>query len=222
MNIKYLKPNNIKIISRILLDRLFGLDFLKTVLSEDVGLNPEKVHRSSPSGNVYLKELLKDFKIDTQDSIIDIGCGKGSAMRTMIQFPFQKVDGIELSDVIAKIAERNFSILKVKKATIFVGDAAEFKSYEDYNMIYFYNPFPNSVMTDVVKALIASLEVKKRELIIIYNNPICHDIIVNNNVFKKIGTYPDIWGNGIGIYSNYDLSHSRLLKNKKILLDPSN
>lgn len=219
MNIKSLKPSNIKMITRILLDRLVGLDFLKTVLSEDVGLNPEIVHRSSPSGNKYLKELLKDFKINSQDSIIDVGCGKGSAMRTMIQFPFKKVDGIELSDTIAKIAQQNFKKLKVKNTNVFIGDASKHKGYDEYNIVYFYNPFPNSVMIDVVNALIDSVEIKKRELIIIYNNPICHDIVVNKDVFKKMGVYPDIWGNGIAIYSNYNLKDSRLANNKKMIID---
>ena len=219
MNIKSLKPSNIKIISKILLDKLVGLDFLRTILSEDVGLNPELVHRSSPSGNKYLKELLKDFNINAQDSIIDVGCGKGSAMRTMVQFPFKNIDGIKLSDSIAIIAQQNFKKLKVKNAKIIIGDASALGDYDDYNMVYFYNPFPDSVMIGVVNALIASTETKKRELIIVYNNPTCHDIIVNNAVFKKMGYYPDIWGNGICIYSNYDLHDSRLINNKKMIID---
>mgnify|MGYP006886184579 FL=1 len=36
---------------------------------------------------------------------------------------------------------------------------------------------------------------------IIYNNPVCAEVICKSG-FKKIKTYPDMWGNGIHVFSD--------------------
>ena len=89
-------------------DAILGLDFYSVVLPDEVGINPEISFRSSPSGDGYLHQLLKDLVILQDDAILDIRCGKGNALRTMLEFPFERIDGIELSSQIAKIACMNF------------------------------------------------------------------------------------------------------------------
>lgn len=214
MKNKSLTFDNLRKKSQIAWDQLNGLDFLTIIKPEEIGLD-SSIHRSSPSGDKFLKKLLHDFNISSQDSIIDIGCGKGSAIRTMLKFPFKQVDGVELSEYIANIAIANFKKLKAR-SRIYITDAAEFKIYDEYNFIYFYNPFPGSIMLKVIEALVQSLEKKDRELVIIYNNATCHNEIVDSGIFAKIGAYPDKWGNAFSIYSNRSYSNSRLCLNKKM------
>jgi protein-L-isoaspartate O-methyltransferase len=121
----------------ILWDYFHGLDFLRVVLSEEVGLDPQLSYRSSPSGDKYLKKLLCYLNISSKDCIMDIGCGKGSAMRVMLKFSFSHVDGIELSEDIAKIAKRNFEKLREYRCNIYIGDASEFRNFDLYNIVYF-------------------------------------------------------------------------------------
>ncbi|PDV99212.1 hypothetical protein A9Q02_22285 [Candidatus Chloroploca asiatica] len=201
----------------IFADRLRGLDFLTAVRAEDAGLDPTYAFRSSPSGNKYLRRILTDLKITSKDAILDIGCGKGSAMRTMLAFPFVRVDGIELSEQLAAIATRNFKRLKAQRAHVFHGDASMFAGYDAYNIVYLYNPFPANVMQPVVQALMRSVHEAARELVIIYNNPTCHATVVAQGVFAQKGRYPDQWGNGIVLYSNRDGRESRLFANKRII-----
>ncbi len=195
---------------RTLLDRLCGLDFLTTINPQDVGLNARQVNRSTPSGSRYLARVLRDLKVTADDSILDVGCGKGSAMRSMLRFPFGRIDGIELSEHIAAIAERNFEKLKAGGVRVFVADAARFAGYDDYNMVYLYNPFPASVMAHVVDALIESVSRSERELVVIYNNAKCHDLVVGRGVFVRKRVYPSEWGTGINLYSNRDGEGSRV------------
>ena len=115
---------------------------------------------------------------------------------------------------IATIAKRNFKRLNSNRIRIFINDATSFQEYDTYNFIYFYNPFPDIVMKQVINALIQSILKSERELIIIYNNPTCHLEIVRQGIFIKIGSYPDQWGNGISIYSNKGFKSSRLPANK--------
>ncbi len=109
------------------IDRCRGLDFLSVIEPEEVGLDQNIAYRSSSSGDKYLLKVLKDMKITNKDSVIDMGCGQGSAMRTMLKFPFKQVDGVELSQHIGQIAIRNFDRLKVKRCTVSICDASSFK-----------------------------------------------------------------------------------------------
>lgn len=195
-----------------LIDKSRGLDFLNMVESDEVGLDPMLVHHYSPSGNKYLERILRDLKIESKDSIIDIGCGKGSAMRTMLKFPFDKVHGLELCPQTAAIAVQNFKRLNFRNVKVYVVDAASFNNYKDYSIFYFYNPFPSSVMSPVVDALIEAIKESEQENVIIYNNPICDDVIVKHGVFSRLCVYPDEWRNGIFVYSNRAFQESRLLK----------
>jgi SAM-dependent methyltransferase len=193
-----------------LVDRLRGLDFLGIIQPGEVGLDPNLYFKSSSSGNRYLIRMLKDFQITEQDAIIDVGCGKGGAMKILARFPFARADGIELSPHIAAIAERNLAILKARRSRVYCGDAAIFPEYARYNMIYLYNPFAVSVMVMVMAAIDASLAAHDREVIILYNNPTCHDAVVASGSFVWYGEYADQWRHGIRIYSNRPLKSSRL------------
>jgi SAM-dependent methyltransferase len=203
--------------AEVLSDKLNNLDFTTVCEPEELGYDPKVVKRSAPSGDRFLVNLLNDFDISDKDSILDIGCGKGSAIRKMLQFPFAQVDGLELSDHIAAIAKRNFRNMEVTRTNVIIADATKFQDYDDYNFIYLYDPFPDFVMDFVVESLLSSLERSPRELVVIYNNPVCHESLVDQNKFFKMGIYPDNWGNTIAIYSNYQGQSSRLSSNKKIM-----
>lgn len=202
--------------ARLLMDRFCGLDFLTVVQPEDVGLDLKYAYRSSPSGNIFLKKALIQLDISENDSIIDIGCGKGSAMRTMLSFPFVRVDGIELSDQIAAIAVKNFKKLKENRINVFVCDASLFEGYDKYNFVYFYNPFPSCVMSQVIERLTQSIKKVDRELVIVYNNATCHEAVESSGIFARQVVYPDEFGNGISIYSNHSADNSRLFISKNM------
>jgi SAM-dependent methyltransferase len=194
----------------MLIDRYHGLDFTSIIQPEEVGLDSNYAYLSTPSGDKYLVNVLNGLTITRNDSIIDIGCGKGSAMRTLLKFPFARVDGLELSEHIAAIARGNFKKLKIIRSDVLTCDASTFKDYDAYNFIYLFNPFPCSVMSMVIDNLIQSNHRCPREIVIIYNNPVCNDVVVNQGGFYKLRDYPDEWGNGIYLYSNFDIKHSRM------------
>jgi SAM-dependent methyltransferase len=184
----------------VIKDYFSGLDFNSIIEPERVGLNPQLAFASVPSGFPHLKIVLNDLGIKSSDSIIDIGCGKGSAMRTFLSYPFNRVDGIELSAEISNIAINNFNILKAKNVNVYCGDASKFEALDDYNYIYFYNPFPASVMKLVMKNVVASLERKNRPLKIIYDNPTCNQEIMETGLFQITGEYLDVVKNYIYVY----------------------
>ena len=196
-------PSQIQKIARkfeILLERMNGLDFSTVIPVAELGFDEALVKKGSPSGNKYLTNLLSDLNIQQNDKILDIGCAKGGVLRCMTKFPFKNIDGIEISDMLANIAVRNFQKLNEPRVNITNINATEFSHYADYDFLYLYNPFPESIMEKVL-TLIQNQISSKKEVVIIYNNPVCHDQFESFGLCK-ITEYPDMWGNGIKIYSN--------------------
>jgi|TARA_Y100000389_G_C17439598_1_gene507733 SAM-dependent methyltransferase len=183
----------------IFYEKLRGLDFKTVIPSEDLGFDKNLVVQCSPSGGHYFKKILKDLKISNHDSILDIGCGKGSAIKTMMEFSFNQISGIEISNHLHLIAKKNFKILKSKNIKIININAENYMNYGDFNYFYMYNPFPSSVMQVVIKKIIAQSS-KYKNIKILYNNPICSEVILSYG-FEILKEYSDQWGNGIKLYS---------------------
>lgn len=176
---------------------LFGLDFMSVNSLEYLELDSKIVSKCSPSGNKYLKKVFSNLEITSQDSIIDIGCGKGSAIRVLVKFNFNKVDGIELSEYLAKKAVNNFRVLNNFKPIIFHKNVLDFNEYDKYNYFYLYNPFPSTIFVDFLKIL--NKQISGKTIYFVYNNPICHNLLIQDG-FELLYIYPDMWGNGINVY----------------------
>jgi hypothetical protein len=191
----------------ILYDLSLGLDFLSVRKYEQIGFDKNLVSKASPSGNKYLTDILKDMKISNNDNILDIGSAKGSALKYFSKFPFKKIDGLELSESLSKICTNNFSILKINNVKVHNICATEFKGYNEYNFFYLYNPFPEIIMIKFIDCL--KKQIKNKKITIIYNNPVCHNVLINNE-FLLVKKYPDMWGNGINVYTNIVKSNNKL------------
>lgn len=188
----------------IFFEKLRGVDFSTEVHVDELGLDPNLSVGYHPSGDKYLRQLLKGLVISNQDRILDIGCGKGSAILVMLKFPFAQVDGVEISEDLAKIARRNFKLLGVPAGRIHIVrmNAAKFTQLDAYNFIYLYNPFRRPVFRNVLSNLTNSLKRKPRKMTLIYNNPAYHDDVLNSGFFELASKHPDKWGNKIFVYTN--------------------
>ena len=91
----------------ILLDKIRGTDFHKMVIERvGGGYYYECTHlRILPQ----LRRVCS--KVTSEDSIIDVGCGKGRLLAWFSQFAFGRVDGIELNSSLISIAENNMTKL---------------------------------------------------------------------------------------------------------------
>jgi predicted RNA methylase len=109
---------------------------LSIVYPAELGLSPDRVYWSSSSGGAALGYVLRTLRITHNDSIIDVGCGKGGAIITLCAFKFGKVAGVELSDKLVDIALQNLKKLKITGVPIHCCDAVEFSRYDEFNYIY--------------------------------------------------------------------------------------
>lgn len=99
-----------------LYDHWRGVDFHESVSSEVDGSNISGHCEYTPSGFRRMNVLLPFLQSNIQqgDAIIDLGCGKGKCLEFFSKFPFSRVDGLEYSEELTKIARNNMKVLGLK------------------------------------------------------------------------------------------------------------
>ena len=169
-----------------LIDDAQGIDTLKYVNVEDLGFSHAEGYRYEPTKKKYIREVLKKMNVSQDDSIVDLGSGKGSALIEFARYPFKKIAGVEFSNILINICLNNFTVLNIKNVELYCINAAEFKQFDKYNYIYMYNPFPETVVKKVLSNLKAVIEKSANPIYIIYKYPTCHKAILDSGYFKKI------------------------------------
>jgi len=162
---------------------------LKTITIDQLNLSLEQAHSYSDSGREHLQNVLNSLDIKQGDAVVDLGCGKGGALITLSEYNFSKISGVEISAELIRIAKKNLERLKVRNVEFFCCDAKNFQWFDNYNYVYLYNPFPCSVMLDVIENLSLSIKRKPRKVTMIYLNPECHKTIIDHGVFQKVNEF---------------------------------
>lgn len=130
-------------------DARFGVDFSKTLTRTELGYEDGHCFGYQPS--FVMPNILSHLNISSQDSILDVGCGKGFAMHLFSSLPFSKIDGIELNNELVQIAKENLQILHPddNRFHVFKEDAFNFTHYNDYDMLYLFNPFDEHIINAI-------------------------------------------------------------------------
>jgi len=131
------------------------------IINNNKNLNHYSTH--SPSC-IDLYDTLMKLNINENDSILDIGSGKGLALTIMKLFPFKRIKGIELSEKDYIISKKNLNILDLDMIEVSNINALNFNEYNDFNYLYFYNPFNEIIFEEIIK------KINKSNITIIYNN----------------------------------------------------
>ena len=181
-------------------DRARGLDFLNVVKPETQGFDPTRYFHSSPSGGSDLIEALKAAGVGKASSVLDIGCGKGSAIRSILKLGVARADGLEVIPSIAATAEQNFARLKQRRTTIFLADATTFEGYGEYTHIYMYNPFPKEVMSLCLERILTSRTSENPSVTLVYCNPTCHETIMASGSFTVTEAVGRVRGHPVNVY----------------------
>ena len=128
------------------------------------------------------------------------GCGKGGAMITLAQWPFSRIDGIEISPDLITIAQRNLRRMRCVRGTIRLCDAAEFKEFDDYTFLYMFHPFREVVLRSVLENLRSSFSRSPRRLTIVYKNSVYHELVLASG-FRQINRF-DHTSQSFRVYEN--------------------
>lgn len=109
------------------------------------------------------------------NKIVDIGCGKGRALVVAVHYGFNQVTGVDFAEELCKEAAGNCRKLLPQfpalNYQVIHADAATYPFEADMDVIYFFNPFDQVIMQQVLNNILASLRKNPRLLYIIYINP---------------------------------------------------
>lgn len=126
-------------------------------------------------------------------SFIDVGAGKGRALLLAADLPFRKVIGVELSEELTRIAQKNvaqWSRISRPKAKIRVvqGDAAKFRWPRTPLLVYLYNPFACTLVAQMANNLAAAAASGAGLVDLLYVNPTCTDTLTKQGLFVRLWT----------------------------------
>ena len=162
-----------------------GLDFTMRdmhLIKESGGV----LHGYSKTNEKHLKEIFNTLHIKKEDRLLDVGCGKGVVLREAARYPFEKITGIDIDTNLVKTARKNFEILKLSgRVDCMAVNAIDYRKYGDYNTFFFFNPFSQEIFQAVINEIIAENE-GRRQIRIIYHNPVYQEVVEATGRFKKI------------------------------------
>lgn len=177
-----------KLLCSCIRDFCRGVDFTVPDRMYDRGRNDGAMYYATPQK--LLQEIFGCIDPAGFPNFLDIGCGKGFVLWKAWEYGFQRVGGIDFDEKMIQICQRNLQKLGLEKAIQPVfGDACQFDRYADYDIFYFYNPFPAATMASVIQQIIA--QCKGKEIRIVYFRPRYPEAIESSGLFECRHTFRD-------------------------------
>ena len=149
---------------------------IKTSGKQDLDETSIHYNRYEPTEYSSLDKFFKEYKLNSNDSIVDFGCGKGRLNFYINHFFDLTVTGIEMNHYFYKEALNNKTnyLAKHKKnpdnINFYCSLAEDYKIKPNDNIFYFFNPFSIQIFMKVLENILISVEESKRivDLILYY------------------------------------------------------
>lgn len=138
-----------------------------------VGENAEHGVYYQASPVIATRKIIRSLPINHPDfSFVDFGSGKGRVLLLAGELPFRSVIGVEFGSELNEVARRNIDKFRnyIRAGTVqsLHEDVTRFELPTDNLVLYFYNPFDEQIVGQVLAALNQSLQVSPREVFVIY------------------------------------------------------
>lgn len=167
------------------LEYKYSVDISAPRRGEMIQLAHEDCLHYSTGIDYALMDVLDNFCFTQNDSVFDFGCGKGGALLLFQKAGVRKIGGVEYDRNLYTIAKSNFQKLFLRDTILYNEDASLLtKELDEYNYFFMYNPFQGYTFKKVIMNMEESYHRRKRNMILIYSGPYCHDIVVENHIFK--------------------------------------
>ncbi len=168
------------VISDLLFDFKYGVETINTKMLDELEIDsPNKIHGRYYEGtNAYVfATMFSLIKLDVANScFVDFGSGKGKAIILAAEKGFRKVIGVEFSIELVDICRNNIEIFKRKTKSktefeIVHMDAAEYEIPAEANLLYFANPFDETLIAKVIENILTSLQKYPRQITVMHLYP---------------------------------------------------
>ena len=138
------------------------------------GEDSEQNHHYQGASYYILFSIFKRLP-ENHKTLIDYGCGKGRALFVAEQCGFTKLTGVDIAKELIDDANANKLIYKPKnkesEITFVFEDATQYKIPDDACVFYFFNPFGEDILLQVINNIKESVKQNLRKVYCIYLNP---------------------------------------------------
>ena len=163
----------------------YAVDIYQSKMQNEIETPSQDCFFYSVGSDYGLTEVLDQFEFDERDAAFDFGCGKGGALVQFHTAGCGRVGGVEFDGNLYQTALHNMIKLGLDSSNIIKGSATGIKKPLDiYNYFYIYNSFQGRVFETTINNLEESYKRTKRNMILIYAGPYCHDIVIKNGIFR--------------------------------------
>jgi len=179
--------NPFKYIERQLLRLKIDLATQRTFLAGEIpSIDKDNIIKTVSTNYEELEVIFFEYsKLDENDIIIDVGCGKGRVFNYLLYKGLRnKMIGYEINSVVGEKTKKRlkrFKNVEIRCENIFDDFPKE------GNIFYLYNPFKEAMITEFMQRILA---VSDRNPVILYNNPIHLEIFNNGNFSCQLFEIP--------------------------------
>ena len=160
-------------------DRRYGVDTEARMFPHELNIDGPALadeHSYEPTPPNAFHEIIRLLPIQPADFVfVDFGCGKGRTLLLAAEAGFREIIGVELSPVTSNVATNNIAIFSKifpgkSRICVKTGDAKDFEIPNTPCVLYFYNPFPASIMAHVLSKIEKSYAEWPRYMVLIFYN----------------------------------------------------
>lgn len=158
------------------------------------GVNIEQSNDYEAIDPKLFRKVVRSLGINHEDFVfVDFGSGMGRAVLLASEFGFREVVGVEFSPELHAVAEENIrryttgATRRCSDVKSVCADALEYPIPEGPAVLFFYNPFKEKLLADVLENIRRSLERNPREVRVIYVHPKLAHLMDNNDILTKVG-----------------------------------
>lgn len=168
------------IVSDLLFDMKYKIDTINTAPLDALTIDsPNKAVGNYYEGtNAYIfQKMISRVRLDPSQSVfVDFGSGKGKALFMAAERGFRKVIGVEFSIELVETCRRNLEIFKAKSRSktefeILHMDASEYEIPAEANLLFFSNPFNETLTNKVIGNILRSYDQSPREVWVVHLHP---------------------------------------------------
>ncbi len=182
-----------RLLRRVLFDRRYRVDTDGVVGVDQLGFSDPRFVYYQPAGLWDLRRILRPREVSEDDVFVDFGSGKGRVvLQAALHYPFRRVYGVELSEQLHEIAQRNVERtrgrFRCRDVRLVSADVRDFEIPDDVTIAFFYNPFVGEVFDSVITRLLESFDRRPRPLRIIYGNPREEEALLRTGRIRPVRT----------------------------------
>lgn len=174
-------------------EKKYKVDTIQIDRLHNADIKSQNISHSSIYQGVGYYALEKAFdylqSVNANQSIVDFGCGKGRVLAVAAFYGFQRITGVDFAPALCSNAIKNIERIKPfypdTSFSVICDDVVNYKIENDTNVFFFFNPFDEIIMLEVVKNILNSLKQSLRKIYIVYVNPLHKEIFESAGIEEE-------------------------------------